>query len=106
MKIEDWKLAKEFGYEPKTKFWDDFTNAEQNGFFNVLDTFGAAFEESKNDYVKLTELVMVTNHKIWRWNKEDERLAEVYNRLWMKADAYATNNLKGDELLYFYRVTD
>lgn len=106
MKNEDWKLAKELGYEPKTTFWKNFTDAEQAGMFNVLDTFRAAFEESKNDYVKLTELVMVTNHKIWRWNKEDERLAETYNRLWMKADAYATNNLKGEGLLYFYRVTD
>ncbi len=106
MKNEDWKMAKEIGYEPKTTLWNDFTNAEQFGVFSVLDTFSIAFEESKNDYVKLTELVMVTNHKIWRWNKEDGMLAEVYNKLWIKANEYAKLNLKGEAFAYFYNVTD
>lgn len=29
-----------------------------------------------------------------------------YDRLWREADEYAMNNFKGEELDYYYRVTD
>ena len=54
----------------------------------------------------LTELVMVLNWKIFRWYKRNDKLAMVYNELWEKADTYAIENLKGEELSYFYRTTD
>ena len=31
---------------------------------------------------------------------------QLYNSLWEKADLYAVENLKGEELDYFYEVTD
>ena len=33
-------------------------------------------------------------------------MASLYERLWKKADAYAMDNLKGEELNYFIRTTD
>lgn len=33
-------------------------------------------------------------------------LAALYDRLWREADEYAMNNFKGEELDYYYRVTD
>lgn len=30
----------------------------------------------------------------------------MYDRLWREADEYAMNNFKGEELDYYYRVTD
>lgn len=49
---------------------------------------------------------MVLNWKIWQYYESNEVLAKVYNFLWEKADYYACNNLKENELLYFYRTTD
>lgn len=49
---------------------------------------------------------MVLNWKIWQYYKTNEPIARVYNDLWEQADAYACENLKGDELVYFYNTTD
>lgn len=93
-------------YECTTTFWTDFSIADMFGVNAIKDTFDRAFKEWKNDYKYLTELVMVLNHKIWQWYERNEVIAEVYNELWEKADAYACENLKGKELSYFYRITD
>lgn len=93
-------------YECKTTFWDDFTIAENFGKNAILDTYKRAFEEWKDDYIYLTELVMVLNHKIWHWYERNALVARIYNDLWEKTNEYAWNTLKGDELTYFYRTTD
>lgn len=102
----EWTMAKEFGYEPKTTFWQDFSIADMFGVDAVTDTYNRAFDEWKDDYIYLTELVMVLNHKIWGHYGHNNKLAELYNRLWMTADEYAVNHLKGSELEYFYITTD
>ena len=92
--------------EWNTTFWMDFTIADAFGEEAIKDTFNRAFEEWKSDYIYLTELVIVLNHKIWQHYETNEPIARLYNELWLKADAYAIENLKGDELVYFYRTTD
>jgi hypothetical protein len=94
------------GYEMTTTFWEDFTIADIFGEAAVKDTFKRAFEEWKSNYIYLTELVIVLNHKIWQHYETRENLARVYNDLWEKADAYACGNLRGEELSFFYRITD
>mgnify|MGYP002512897272 CR=1 FL=1 len=47
---------------------------------------------------RFDEQLMVLNHKIWQWYKRNDAIAEVYNELWEKADLYACENLKGEEL--------
>lgn len=96
----------ENGYKVITTFWQDFSIADVFGADAVQDTYNRAFEEWKGNYKYLTELVMVLNHKIWQHYGKNDTLATLYNDLWLKADEYAHENLKGDELLYFYRVTD
>ena len=54
----------------------------------------------------LTELVMVLNHKIWQWYQINEAFSQVYNDLWKEADLWAQEHLEGEELNYFYDVTD
>ena len=54
----------------------------------------------------LTELVLVLNHKIWQYYETRPEFATLYNSLWEQADQYAVENLKDDELSYFYDVTD
>ena len=95
-----------FGYKQITTFFQDFSIADNFGVNAIRDTFNRAFKEWKKDYKYLTELVMVLNWKVWQWNEENDDFANVYQELWEKADAYACENLKGEELSYFYRTTD
>lgn len=94
------------GYTQITTFYTDFGIAEPFGKAAILDTYKRGLEYAKTDYKVLTEFVMVLNWKIWEHYQTNEPLARIYNDLWMKADKYATENLKGDELKYFYRTTD
>ena len=103
---EAWDMAIENGYEPKTTFWEDFTIADRFGASAIKDTYNRAFKEWKGDYIYLTELVMVLNHKIWQWYEKNQTIAKLYNDLWEKTDAYACSHLKGDELNYFYKTLD
>ena len=93
-------------YKTFTTFWMDFTIADTFGTGAIRDTYNRAFKEWKHDYKYLTELVMVLNHKIWEWYEKNEAIAGVYNDLWEKASTYACENLMGEELSYYYRVTD
>lgn len=101
-----WNVEALTGYKPITTFWDDFSIAEKFGTDAIIDTYERAFNEWKSDYKYLTELVMVLNWKIWEWYEKDVALSKVYNDLWEKLDAWAYENLKGDELTYFYQITD
>ena len=101
-----WPIEEMTGYKPQTTFWQDFTIADAFGIDAVKDTFNRAFEEWKSNHVYLTELVLVLNWKIWQHYESNEPLSRVYNDLWAAADAWAVENLTGDELAYFYRTTD
>ena len=57
------EFMQENGYELQTTFWNDFSIADRFGLSAVQDTFNRAFEEWKEDYKYLTELVLVLNHK-------------------------------------------
>lgn len=102
-----WNIESITGYKLKTTFWDDFSIADKFGINTVKDTYKRAFVEWKTNYVYLTELVLVLNHKLWQhYENGNESFAQLYNELWQKCDNYACNNLKGEELSYFYKTTD
>lgn len=94
------------GYKQITTFFSDFSIADAFGTDAIKDTYKRAFKEWKSNYKYLTELVLVLNWKIWQWNGKNDLYAELYNDLWAKTDEWACENLKGDELSYFYRTTD
>lgn len=94
------------GYEMQTTFMQDFDVADRFGIAAIKDTYRRAFKEWKDNYVYLTELVIALNWGIWKWYGRNDSVATVYQELWEKADEYACENLKGDELSFFYRVTD
>ena len=75
-------------------------------FSAIQDTFSRAFEEWKENYKYLTELVLVLNHKIWQHYETRPEIATLYNTLWAQASQYAMEYLKDDELSYYYDVTD
>ena len=99
-------VYRELGYEEQTTFWDDFSIADAFGKEAIQDTYDRAFKEWKSNYIYLTELVMVLNHKIWQWYEKNDEYAELYNELWQQADRYACDNLKDEELSYFYKTLD
>ena len=101
-----WNIEEITGYKPKTTFWLDFSIAEAFGESVIQDTFESAFRDWKHNYVYLTELVMVLNWKIFAWYEKDVKKSMLYQKLWEKADAWACENLKDDELSYFYQTTD
>ena len=99
-------MLNELGYETKTTFWDDFSIAERFGVSAIKDTYKRAMESWKDDYIQLTELALVLNHKIWYFSDKNREIALVYDELWRKASEYASNNLKGDELQYYFQTID
>lgn len=102
-----------FDYECITTFWEDFSIADKFGISAIRDTYDRAFGEWKDNYIYLTELVMVLNHKIWQWYDGDTdetgkhtEIARCYNDLWQKAAQYAETHLKDEQLHYYFRITD
>ncbi len=99
-------LMAEIGYNVQTTFWEDFSIADLFGIEAVKDTFNRAFNEWKHNYVFLTEMILVLNHKIWQYYKTKPSLAKLYDSLWRQADQYAMDNLSEEEMYYYFRVTD
>lgn len=94
-------------YELQTTFWSDFSIADMFGLNAIRDTYKRAFAEWKNDYKYLTELVMVTNWKLWEHYENGRNdYAELYDELYRDCYAYGMDNLKGDELHYFIWTLD
>ena len=108
--MKNWNIEAITGYQPKTTFYTDFSIADMFGESAIRDTYKRAFNEWKKNYVYLTELTMVLNWKIWEHyesqSARSKAYAKLYNELWGETDLYCANNLKGDELKYFYRTTD
>lgn len=96
----------ENGYELQTTFWEDFSIADHFGISAIKGTYNRAFNEWKEDYTYLTELVLVLNNKIGQHYDSRLDIANLYNSLWEEADQYARENLRGDELSYFYSTTN
>jgi len=103
-----WNVKEITGYEPKTTFWDDFTIAENFGREEIEDTASRAFEEWKDNYEFLTELIMVINHKSWEHSRDS--LCNVYVDLFYEYDGRAINYLEEthneEGLNYFFRTLD
>ena len=105
--LPKWNVTEFCGYVPKTTFWRDFSIADLFGDDEVKYTFKRAFNEWKYDAVYLTELVMVLNHKSWEhYDRGNTSLSQLYVKFYQQADAYACENLKGEDLSYYLDVTD
>ena len=95
-------------WRPETLYWQRFSIAEQFGKEEINRVYEEIFEESKNNYKLLTELVMVLNHKSWQHCKDlyNSSFCEFYSKLFDKVKTYALNNLSGNELQYYLNTTD
>lgn len=99
-------------YKPKTTLWGDFGVADiyvLNGMEPdaVQDTFNRCFEEFKDDREYGTELAMVLNYKAWEHDsKNNDKLTNLYSRLYYQLRDYIYDHWKEDDLSYYYRITD
>lgn len=106
-----WALAHMFGYEPISTFWDDFTYAEQSGVNKIKEMAASLFEDWKDDYKFLTELIMVINHKSWYWNDyNNDEYTKLYSDLYYEYDDKAITYLESKQdqeaLNYYFRTLD
>ena len=108
--MDKWVMAEELGYTPQTTYWEDFSIAEPFGIAAIKDTALAAFNGCKDNYIWLTELIMVLNHKSWYWHQKNNELMELYAELYYKYDEkaidYLEKNYGEEELRYFFRTLD
>lgn len=105
--FEVWGIEAMTGYKPMTTFWQDFSIADKFGAQAIKDTYKNGFEYAKTNYKYLTEFVMVLNWKLWtHYENGNHEIAKLYETLWQQADTYACENLKDEELSYFYETTD
>ena len=106
MTLENWTIEEETGYKPITTFYMDFSIADKFGLEAIQDTYNRAFEGWKSDYKYITELAMVLNWKCWRWYEVKDDYSRLYTELFHKLDEWIFNNLQGEELDYYIRITD
>lgn len=104
----DWKrYGLEFcGYEVITTFGNDFDIADAFGAAAITDTYNRAMAEWKTNYKYLTELALILNWKCWQHHGKNEEYSRLYADLYYKTRGYALDNLKGEELTYYYETTD
>ena len=57
-------------------------------------------------YKYITELAMVLNWKCWRWWEMKRSLGELYKSLYIELDSWIHENFTGEEISYYYEVTD
>lgn len=103
----------------KTTFATDFSIADCWGEEAVIDTYKRSFDSFKDDIRYITSLSLVLNHKIWEHYKTNEKLAKVYNRLWLQLGEYVYageyenedgdfqyDHYTRDEISYYVRALD
>ena len=99
-------LADMSGYTPMTTFFADLSIAECFGAKAIRETYDRVLVEWKSDIKYITEFVLCLNHKIWMLYEVDEPIARVYDELWKKAVQFVYDNYEGDDLSYYFQVTD
>ncbi len=100
-------LMKNLGYETFTTFYGDLSIAEWYGKEGVLDTYNNVVESWGSSIKYFTEFVMALNHKSWEhYDAGKHELSKLYADLYEKANDYVYEHFKGDDIDYYFRVTD
>lgn len=90
-----------------TTFNHDFTIADRFGIKAIKDTYKRAFTEWKNDIRYLAELTIALNRKCWdHYFNGNEKYSKLYAELFYKVKNYAYENFEGEEISFYFDVTD
>ena len=104
--MKTWNIEEVTGYSPMYTFFEDFSIADIFGEEAIFDTFKRCMIDWKNDYKAMTEFSMALNWKCWEhYNNQDPKW-KLYKLLYEKHVDWVYENLKGDELRYYMRITD
>lgn len=105
MMLEDWTIEEETGYEVKTTFYLDFSISEIFGVEGIRSNYESCFTRWNWNHIYITELCLVLNWKLWRWYNKNDEFYQLYLELYTKLDEWCVENLKGDELQYYYSTS-
>lgn len=90
-----------------TTFNMDFSIADRFGIKAVKDTYKRAFKEWKKDIRYLAELTLALNRKCWEhFYKGNEELSKLYADYFYEVKNYAYENFNGDDIEFYFNVTD
>ena len=94
---KQWRfIMGEFDYKG---FMRDFLIADRFGINAIKDTFNRAHKEWQNNVDYYGSFIMTLNHLIWyHYEQNNQERAMLYDELWRKADDFAVNHFKGEEL--------
>lgn len=101
--IPAWEIV---GYTPITNYWQKLYSAARQGADAVKRLATGLFDSAKHSYKHLTELVLVLNHLCWKFAESNDTLGRLFASLYHTANDYARANLTGEELEYYFRITD
>ena len=109
--IPKWNVEEFCGYKPITTFWEDFRIADcftcgGDDPRPILDTYKRAFNEWKDNTKYLTELSMVLAHSSDFWYERNIKLSQKYAELWQKLDEWIYENWEGEDIQYYFEITD
>jgi hypothetical protein len=94
------------GYTPMTTFFNDLSVAECFGKKGINDTYKNVIKSWGKNIKYITEFCMCLNHKIWQLYENNEDVAREYDKLWRECCQHIEDNFSGEDLQYYYRVTD
>lgn len=101
------RLEQDTGFKFETNVRELFTEAEQKDDVDIEELYRKLFREWRNDVKLVAELSMCMNWKLWEHHeKGDERLAELYDSLWVRVHGYASDTFTWEDGAYYFRVTD
>ena len=84
-----------------------FDIAEIEGEIGIKEAYKIAFNGSKGDIKKMTNLVMFLNHRGWEKDEDGyTNYAKIYFDLYEKANEYVWTHFEKDDLSYYHSVVD
>lgn len=94
-----------------SQLWKELDALDEIGVDYLEEQTENLFRQYRDDIEKLTEWVMVINHKCWDYHEKHEPLAsDIYSKLYYKYYEEAINYLdkenRKDDLSYFIRTLD
>lgn len=90
-----------------TTFKIDFSIADHFGVEAIKDTFDRAFKEWGENVQYIAELAIVLNHKCWDYYfKSNEKYSRLYADLYHQINDYAYEHFEGDDIQFYFSVTD